>query len=291
MANKVLRLCVILLLLATLPVTVLAQEWDPDRLGSLSLSLVSRDGEVPLAGAELALYYVASVEADAEGALRYFLTEPFAGSGISLEDAELTEKLDAFVSENTVSCQKTQTDGRGNAFWDQLPLGLYFVKQTVQVAGSAPCTSFLVTVPMTGEDGYVYDVDASPKTEVAQMITVTVQKIWNTDESTKIPNSVTVRLLRGEQVLFTDVLNSENNWRAIHPNMPESDAYWIEEVDIPNGFTATYARKGYVFTVTNTSSLVQTGQLIWPIPVLALAGMFLLLMGFAILRKTGKRDA
>ena len=74
-------------------------------------------------------------------------------------------------------------------------------------------------------------------------------------------------------------------------NMPESDAYRIEEVDVPNGFTATYARKGYVFTVTNTSSLVQTGQLIWPIPVLALAGMFLLLLGFAILRKTGKQNA
>ena len=106
MANKVLRLCVILLLLATLPVTVLAQEWDPDRLGSLSLSLVSRDGEVPLAGAELALYYVASVEADAEGALRYFLTEPFAGSGISLEDTELTEKLDAFVMTNDFNLNK-----------------------------------------------------------------------------------------------------------------------------------------------------------------------------------------
>ena len=291
MVHKALRLCLILLLLAALPTTAMAQEWDPDRLGSLSLSLVSRSEETVLAGAELSLFRIATVEADAEGTLRYSLTEAFSNSGLSLEDPDLIPKLDAFVSEQTVPCRKTHTDDKGNACWDQLPLGLYFVKQTGQVAGFAPCTSFLVTIPMTGENGYQYDVDGSPKTEVAQLITVTVQKVWNTDKSTKIPNQVVVRLMRGDQVLHTDVLHDGNDWQAIYHNMPESDAYWIEELDVPNGYTATYARKGYVFTVTNTSSLVQTGQLIWPIPVLALAGMFLLLVGFSILRKTGKQNA
>ena len=40
--------------------------------------------------------------------------------------------------------------------------------------------------------------------------------------------------------------------------MPESDAYSIKEVDIPKGFAATYKQSGYVFTVTNTATLVQT---------------------------------
>ena len=114
---------------------------------------------------------------------------------------------------------------------------------------------------------------------------------WNADKSTEVPDSVTVQLLQGEKILYTDVLSAQNNWQVVYSNMPESDAYYIREVDVPKGFTATYSQKGYTFTVTNTSSLVQTGQLVWPIPLLAAAGLFLLLMGFALLRKTGKRHA
>jgi hypothetical protein len=61
-------------------------------------------------------------------------------------------------------------------------------------------------------------------------------------------------------------------------------------VNIPNGFTATYAQKEYTFTVTNTASLAQTGQLLWPIPVLAVTGLFLLLTGAAILGRVRKHN-
>ena len=37
--------------------------------------------------------------------------------------------------------------------------------------------------------------------------------------------------------------------------------------------------------------LAQTGQLVWPIPVFALAGIFFLMAGFVILRKPGKQNA
>ena len=73
--------------------------------------------------------------------------------------------------------------------------------------------------------------------------------------------------------------------------MPESDAYSIEEVDVPKGFTATYQQKGYIFTVTNTSTLIQTGQLIWPIPVLAVSGMLLIAVGITLLQKKRKTNA
>jgi hypothetical protein len=73
--------------------------------------------------------------------------------------------------------------------------------------------------------------------------------------------------------------------------MPESDAYSIVEVDVPKGFTATYSQNGYVFTVTNTGSLAQTGQLIWPIPVLAMVGLCLIAIGIIVLRKPRNANA
>ena len=154
------------------------------------------------------------------------------------------------------------------------------------MAGYAPCTSFLVTVPNENTDGYVFDVNASPKTDVAKLTSITIKKVWNTDASSKVVDNVTVQLLRHGVVLETATLNSKNNWQVTYADMPESDAYSILEVNVPNGFTATYSQNGYVFTVTNSAALIQTGQLVWPIPVLAMAGLFLITMGTIILQKS-----
>jgi hypothetical protein len=100
-----------------------------------------------------------------------------------------------------------------------------------------------------------------------------------------------VQLLRNGNVVETATLNAKNNWQITYTDMPESDAYSIQEIDIPKGFTATYSKVGYVFTVTNTSTLIQTGQLIWPIPVLAVCGMLLIALGTTLLQKKRKTNA
>jgi LPXTG-motif cell wall-anchored protein len=46
-----------------------------------------------------------------------------------------------------------------------------------------------------------------------------------------------------------------------------------------------------VFTVTNTSTLIQTGQLVWPIPVLAFAGIALIGAGAVLLQKKRSHNA
>jgi LPXTG-motif cell wall-anchored protein len=60
---------------------------------------------------------------------------------------------------------------------------------------------------------------------------------------------------------------------------------------VPKGFTATYMQNDYVFTVTNTSTLIQTGQLMWPIPVLAISGMLLIASGVVLLQKKRETNA
>ena len=223
--------------------------------------------------------------------LSYTFTDAFADCGCALDDPALSAKLDVFVGAHSVLAETLVTDADGKAVFTDLPLGLYFVKQTDTVAGYAPCTSFLVTVPNKSADGYVYDVDASPKTEVARLTDITIRKVWNTDASAKAADSVTVQLLRNGVVAETAVLSEQNHWQVTYVNMPESDAYSVVEVNVPEGFTATYSKSGYVFTVTNTASLIQTGQMIWPIPVLAMAGLCLIAVGTVVLKKTGNSNA
>ena len=291
MRNKWLSLCLVVLLLAAFPLTAAAQEFDPNQQGAISVSLVSKTGETPMAGAELSVFHVAAVNHGSDGTLRYTYTEAFANCDIPLDDPELTVKLDEFVGEHSVDCQKIVTDSQGKAACKDLPLGLYLVKQTGEAEGFAPCTPFLVTVPLETEKGFVYHVDASPKTEVARLVDITIRKVWNTGKSIPTADQVTVQLLRNNTVLDTAILNDANNWQVVYTDMPESDAYRIQEVNVPKGFTATYSRNGYTFTVTNTSSLAQTGQLVWPIPVFSMAGIAFLMLGFVILRKPGKENA
>lgn len=286
MGHKLIAVLLAAWMLLVMPVTVLAAEFDMDRVGSISVTLMEPEGKEPIEGAELSLYHVAEVSLNSENKLSYTFTGEFENCGCPLDDPELSGKLELFIQAEPVDARRIETDANGTAVFTELPLGLYFVRQTNTVAGYAPCSSFLVTIPNDGSEGYVYDINASPKTDVVKRTDISIRKVWNTDASTEAAQSVTVRLMRDGAVIETAVLSEENNWQVVYTDLPESDAYSIVEVDVPNGFTATYTRNGYDFTVTNTAALIQTGQLVWPIPVLAMAGLCLIAVGTTVLRRT-----
>ena len=291
MGRKLISVLLIVWILLMLPMTALALGFGYDHFGSISVTLLDQDGKTPITGAELSLFRVATVSLNGNKKLSYNFPDAFKDCGFELYDQALSAKLDVFVKEHSVCAQKLVTDASGNATFSNLALGLYFVQQTNTVTGYAPCTSFLVTVPNQTTDGYVYDVNASPKTDVTRLTDITIKKVWNTDAYTKATNSVTVQLLKDDVVVETATLSAQNKWQVTYSDMPESDAYSIKEVNVPKGFTATYSKSGYVFTVTNTASLAQTGQLIWPIPVLAMAGLCLITVGTIVLRKQRNKNA
>ena len=63
------------------------------------------------------------------------------------------------------------------------------------------------------------------------------------------------------------------------------------ETNIPKGYVPSYKVKGDVVTITNTKTLIQTGQLNWPIWVLGGAGILLVVLGVVILTKRKQNDA
>lgn len=286
MRHKLMAVCLAACMLLTMSVTAFARDFDPDRTGSISVVLKDKDAKKPIVGAELSLYYVADVKLNNKNHLSYTYTEEFEDCDIPLDDRWLAEKLDIFVEYHAEPVGTETTDAKGYAAFTDLPPGLYFVKQTESPDGETICTPFLVTLPFKGDRGYEYDINASPKTDVEKLITVTIRKVWNTDESTKIADHVMVQLLRNDVVITTANLNPQNNWKVTYTDMPESDSYSIKEINVPKGFTATYSQNGYEFTVTNSASLIQTGQIVWPIPVLAMAGLILISLGTLILQKS-----
>lgn len=129
--------------------------------GSLTLSF--RDGDTAVVGGSVALYRVAELTGD----LTYRLTGGFEGSGVDVSDPAATELPAALaaVIPTDVAPRTVEVALDGTAKFDDLPLGLYLVVQTQPAQGYRTFSPFVVCVPTEYEEGWEYDVDASPKME------------------------------------------------------------------------------------------------------------------------------
>ena len=61
MHRKIVTLFVMLLLILSCSLTVFAQDFDHQKTGSISVTLTEQYDKEPIAGAELSVYYVATV--------------------------------------------------------------------------------------------------------------------------------------------------------------------------------------------------------------------------------------
>lgn len=120
---------------------------------------------------------------------------------------------------------------------------------------------------------------------------VTVKKVWKDGNSASRPESIKVRLTRNGKTYDTVTLSAKNNWRYTWRDLTKASGWEVEEVNVPKGYKVSYDSVGRVFTITNTGNLEQTGQLNWPIPLLAGIGLALIAGGVTLLRKGRKNNA
>ena len=71
MRCKIISLFVAVLFILTCSMTVFAEDFDPEKNGSISVTLTEQYKKEPIVGAELSVYYVASVRRNGDGKLNY----------------------------------------------------------------------------------------------------------------------------------------------------------------------------------------------------------------------------
>lgn len=118
--------------------------------------------------------------------------------------------------------------------------------------------------------------------------TLTVNKTWSGDKESERPSAVTVTLYNGASEYQTVELNASNSWSYTWKDLDASGNWQILESNIPSGYTPSYSRNGSTVTVTNTRSLVQTGQNNMPIFIFGGCGLLLVIVGILILKKKKK---
>ena len=133
-----------------------------------------------------------------------------------------------------------------------------------------------------------------------------VLKVWNdAGQEHDRPEKITVQLLKNGEVYDTVILNERNSWRYIWNDLPKYDKNglpieWRVVELTPEGYTVSITQESGTFVVTNTPkqpsvmpptdqpkepTLPQTGELWWPVPVLAAAGLLLIAAGAGKKRK------
>ncbi len=134
-----------------------------------------------------------------------------------------------------------------------------------------------------------------------------MKKIWKDGNSTARPKEITAALLQDGKEVETVKLNASNSWSYSWKKLSSASSWSVVEKQVPSGYTASYRTGDSQIVITNSkpgspttpsgdrpktrkyTTLLQTGQLIWPIPVLLGVGLILIVIGL-ILRKR-KTDA
>lgn len=250
-----LLLTVILFFCGKGPVAEAANSPDPTQKGSIEITMQKDGTAVP--GGSLTLYQVGKLTED-EGVYSYELLESLQTTGLTLDDLQ-SPKLAEELAQKVAPTQgnKKEIDEAGKIAFTDLELGIYLLVQEEAAKGYSKLGPFLVTVPEVVNGEYIYQVQAGPKIALVPEVTPAPTP------TAPPPATVTPQ--------------PESN-----PTPPESNP-------TPPDDTTVQKPSGSSAEVLPPPKLPQTGQLNWPIPVMAVTGLWIFAMGW-ILRFGQKRD-
>ena len=266
--GKIFRSLLAVLMLTAMLVTsvlqpVFAGDYVAGTMGNLTLTVQQADEEgnqTPLPDVGLTIYKVGSVNFD--GNVHFVLDEALAAAAIdfgSITTAdgwyEAAGQLADMISGGGVDVWglSRTSDAEGNITVTDLAEGMYLVVQT-DANSSVMVSPMLISVPFADqEQGWMYDVQAYPKTSTKQHTQIQVTKrIYNVDENDNVIPLETKEDVTYKVGVFSDQEGTipfrDDYLQDIHINGASSGtATWT---DVPDG---TY----YVFELDEDGKLLQ----------------------------------
>lgn len=149
---------------------------------------------------------------------------------------------------------------------------------------------YTVSYDTVGTQTTITNTKKTPDPDSPYPLDVVVRKVWSSDDMKYRPDSVTVTLYNGNVPYETVRLGAWNNWTYAWKDRSVYGNWQVVESNIPKGYVPSYSVSDNVVTITNTRSLIQTGQLNWPVWVLGGAGLVLVSLGGAILVKKKREN-
>ena len=191
---------------------------------------------------------------------KYQFTKDFEGCGADLdikynsEREALISVLSTHVKINEIAPTAAgRTVGTGKLTFDGLINGIYLILGERSEDSSQYHFPAESLATLTGDLTVEIKHDDIDKPVIPPFFTfITVTKTWDVPEGTKIPNSVTINLLRDSEMYDTIELDESNNWTYIWSKLAPGHDWSITEADVPDGYTSSIERIGTTFRITNT---------------------------------------
>ena len=278
------KLSILLLMLFTFCTNILSvNALDFTKKGSIEITLIEKEEQTKINGAELTIYKIADAKEENHNLVFEYVSE-LSDCKVSLDNLDndnISAEINKCLNDSVKGISLVTEDGKVN--FEDLDLGLYLVKQTNKVEGYSVITPYLVMIPRVINDEWTYNVTSNPKTDIIRVIDLKVKKVWNKansniNSSINLPKEIEIELSKNGEVIDTVKLNSANNWEYTWKDLEKSDMYNVREVNVPKGYTVTYQKEENLFIVTNTTSLVQTGNMPWLVEVIGGIGLIFIVI-------------
>jgi hypothetical protein len=264
------------LLYATAGVVCAHEIPDDSKTGTLSLTL--QLGETLVTDGSIALYQVGDVVSD-NGDYIFQLNDAFEEADVTvatqedLNSAENAAALVAYAQENDLDyAMVAEVSEEGTVEFSELPIGLYLVVQAENAEGYTAINPFLVGIPQVVDDSYVYEINGTPKVEgleAALLPPISGNVTDPTPEPSPEPSA------------------EPSPEPSVEPSVEPSAAPTVTPTTTTTTTTTTTS------VVTTVTKLPQTGQLNWPVPLMAVMGILLFVTGWKLTaqRKDDQNEA
>jgi len=313
--KKTISILMTVMMLVTLTVSA-AGKIDLDK--GVDLTLNYAYDVTAIKGAEFSAYRIAEVDEYArykvlEGFAGYEITGFLDEDGYLVDEEEgywktVATTLSGYMTKDKVEATAAaETDENGKAHFEGLESGIYLVMGASHRQGNYRYTAepFLIALPGLDHEAneWVYEVEVAVKNSrrtVYDDFDITLIKQWANAEvyEGELPE-IEVEIYRDGKLYDTVVLSEENNWKVKVEDL--SEKYDWEFVEITEGdFTVAVEQTGSKIVFTNTlpeipdepdipenpptppaePELPATGSLWWPVPLLAIAGVVLFMLGW-----------
>lgn len=250
--------------------------------GTIRVALYDSAKDKALSGGQLTMYRVAEVKRK-NGDLSFEYCGDFYGCGIALgdlTDSTLADQLLEYMPQGARGTTKT-VDADGNAAFENLELGLYLIVQSKASNGYAPIKPFLVSLPMAENGKWNYEVDASPKVGGYTPVNPDTPPV----PPTPVPDKPGTPEQPTEPTNPDTPKNPDGPDSPVSPGSPDSPvAPGNPDNPAAPGNPDNPALAGRPDGAV-MNGLPQTGQLNWPVPVLAVSGMLLFAAGWVLNKK------
>lgn len=258
---------------------------DFEGRGTIELLLKESTNGTMVPGAEISIVKIAKA-IDKNNNLAFEYVDEISDCSLLVDEIkDVSSELLECIDKSNLKYDKKITDNNGMVKFNNLELGLYLIKQTNKLEGYSSFLPFLIMIPEFIDDEWNYDIEATPKTDIIKLMDITVRKEWNISSNKMIPEEIEIQLIRGSQVIDTIKLNKDNDWKYTWEELEVSDEYRVLEVNVPDGYTASYRNEDGVFIIVNTDTLIKTSSNTWLIQGLALLGIIIITIGIICEKK------